>query len=122
MALEDAVTLAQCLECAEISKDISEVLKTFQQIRQPRCKRIQEWSAEKGRRATLPDGLQQEYRDANLESHNAWVKSDPWDGFHIDDLPELESPLWKAWLCGHDAVEYVRLSCSTPTHVFEYLN
>jgi salicylate hydroxylase len=119
MALEDAVTLAECLERAGVSKDIPEVLGSFQKIRQPRCRRVQEWSAAKGHRATLPDGIDQQSRDANLQLHNAWVKADPWDGTHIDETPELESSLWKAWLCGHDPVEYVRQPSSTPQYIWK---
>jgi salicylate hydroxylase len=107
MALEDAATLAECLERAKTTKDISKVLKAFQEIREPRCKLVQEWSVMKGKRATLPDGPEQEERDKKLKSFNAWVKAKPWDKVHIDELPQLESPNWKAWLIGHDAVGFV---------------
>ena len=107
MALEDAATLAECLERAEAAEDIPKVLKSLQEIREPRCKLVQEWSAIKGKRATIPDGPEQEQRDKNLKLNNAWVKAKPWDGVHVDELPELESPNWKAWLNGHDAVGFV---------------
>ncbi len=107
MALEDAVTLAECLERAVNTTDIPSVLRAFQEIRQPRCKRVQEWGAIKGRRATLPDGLEQEKRDKNFGLFKAWINANPWDKVHVDELPELESGNWKAWLKGHDEVYFV---------------
>jgi salicylate hydroxylase len=107
MALEDAATLAECLERAEISEDIPVVLKAFQEIREPRCKLVQEWAATKGKRATIPDGPEQEERDKNFKLFNAWVKAKPWDRVHVDELPGIEAPNWKAWLAGHNAVDFV---------------
>ena len=107
MALEDAVTLAECLERADEPSDIPKLLRAFQEIRQPRCRRVQEWGARKGQRATLPNGLDQEKRDKNFGLFNAWIKADPWDKVHVDELPELESSNWKAWLKGHNAVDFV---------------
>ena len=107
MALEDAVTLAECLDRATDRRNIPKALRAFQEIRRPRCQRVQEWSARKGQRAMLADGLEQHARDVKLRSANAWIKADPWNKVHIDELPEFESPQWKAWLCGHDAIQFV---------------
>ncbi|KAK5701678.1 hypothetical protein LTR97_004496 [Elasticomyces elasticus] len=108
MALEDAVCLAVCLERAKDVKDIPAALKVFQDIRQPRCKKVQEWSATKGQRARLTGGSNQQERDSKIVKANAWIKADPWDKVHIDELPEFEAPNWKAWLSGHNAVDYVK--------------
>ncbi|KAF2019220.1 FAD/NAD(P)-binding domain-containing protein [Aaosphaeria arxii CBS 175.79] len=102
MALEDGAVLAECLERAGHLKDISGALNMFQMIRQPRCTRVQEWSARKGRRATLPDGSEQMERDTNLKSFNGWMKLGATR--NIGELPEPESPAWKPWLSGYDAV------------------
>lgn len=107
MALEDAVSLAACLQRAKDRQDISTVLTAFQEIRQPRCKKVQEWSATKGQRARLAGGPRQQERDLNIVKANAWIKAEPWDKIHIDELPEFEAPNWKAWLSGHNAVDYV---------------
>ena len=115
MALEDAVTLAECLDRAADRTQIPKVTRAFQEIRQPRCVRVQEWSARKGRRATLPDGPERIARDLKLKLVNAWVKADPWDNVHVDELPDFESPNWKAWLSGHNAVDFV--SRFEPTRV-----
>ena len=111
MALEDAVALAECLERARRPSDIPNSLRAFQEIRQERCRRVQEWSAIKGERALLEEGPEQRKRDKCITAANAWVPSQPWDGVHIDETPRLEAPTWKAWLCGHDAADYVGHTC-----------
>jgi salicylate hydroxylase len=107
MALEDAATLAECLERVKASADIPATLKAFQQIREPRCKLVQEWSAMKRKRAIIPDGPEQEHRDKNFKLFNAWVRAEPWDKVYVGELPEFDTPKWKAWLNGHNAVESV---------------
>jgi len=49
MVIEDAATLAECLERVKTANGISNVLKAFQEIRGPRCKLVQEWSIIKGK-------------------------------------------------------------------------
>jgi 2-polyprenyl-6-methoxyphenol hydroxylase-like FAD-dependent oxidoreductase len=107
MALEDTVTLAECLERASTTNDIPKVLKAYQEIREPRCKLVQTWSSTQGKRVTIPDGPVQEQRDKRFGTQNAWIPHPPWDGVQIDELPELDSPYWAAWLSGHDAVAFV---------------
>lgn len=107
MALEDAVTLAECLERAQTTSDIPQVLKAYQEIREPRCKLVQTWSSTQGDRTHIPDGPVQEQRDKLFKEHNAWVPRPPWDGVHVDELPTIESPTWTSWLQGHDAVAFV---------------
>ena len=68
---------------------------------------MQEWSAIKGKRATIPDGVEQEQRDKTFKLFNAWVKAEPWDKVHVDEIPEFESLNSKAWLGGHNAVDFV---------------
>ncbi|OQO05913.1 hypothetical protein B0A48_10009 [Cryoendolithus antarcticus] len=106
MAIEDAVSLSACLDRAEAATQIPELLKIFEDIRRPRCNLVQEWSATKGERARLTSGPELEKRDSTFASANAWIKAEPWDKRHIDDLPAFEAPNWKAWLSGHDAVDY----------------
>ncbi|OQN97627.1 hypothetical protein B0A48_16491 [Cryoendolithus antarcticus] len=106
MAIEDAVSLSACLDRAEAATQIPELLKVFEDIRRPRCNLVQEWSATKGERARLTGGPELEKRDSTFASANAWIKAEPWDKRHIDDLPAFEAPNWKAWLSGHDAVDY----------------
>lgn len=113
MAIEDGASLAECIERAETTQDLPKVLHAFEAIRRPRCERVQDWSAIKGRRALLHHGSELTARDDNFKMANAWVKAEPWDGTHIDEIPELASPHWKAWLSGHNAIDFVCCKCQT---------
>lgn len=104
------MTLAECLERAETTDDIPKVLKSYQEIRGPRCNLVQEWSAIQCKRATMPDGPEQEQRDKNFKSANHWAKAEPWDGVHVDEPPPIDDSTWYAWLCGHDTVVFVSLN------------
>jgi salicylate hydroxylase len=108
MAVEDGICLAECLDRAKAIDDIPALLRVFQEIREPRCKLVQEWSAAQEQRATLPDGPMQKKRDEILRTHKAEAPRSPWDGVHIDKNPEsIMAPEWDAWLQGHDAFAYV---------------
>jgi len=112
MALEDGVTLAECLERAKTAEEIPTVLQKYQDIRKPRCKLVQDWSASAAKIATLPDGKEQGERDRMYQAHNHHVQQKPWDGVHIDEIPEdgIKSKNWYAWLRGHDAIAFVSAS------------
>jgi salicylate hydroxylase len=113
MAIEDAVTLAECLERARSTAEIPQYLSAYQRIREPRCKMVQEFGSTQAKRATLPDGPVQQERDSRFKAHNAFAAQKTWDGVHVDEVPDsINSPDWMPWLCGHDAIAFV--SPSTP--------
>jgi hypothetical protein len=58
-------------------------------------------------RPSLPGGPEQEERDNKLTLSNAWVRAECWDKRHIDEVPEHESSNFKAWLSGHNAVQFL---------------
>jgi salicylate hydroxylase len=108
MAIEDAVTLAECLERAKITDDIPKYLRAFQQIREPRCRLIQDYGAAQAHRATLPDGPEQKDRDKRFKANNTFTPQSTWDGVHIDQVPEsFNDPEWTPWLFGHNAFAFV---------------
>jgi salicylate hydroxylase len=80
-AVEDAFVLAGCLRTAD-SGSVHEALRRYEAIRRPRTSRIQVMSRGREIRNHLPDGPEQEQRDAQ---------------FACGD-PLRES----AWLYGHD--------------------
>ena len=88
MALEGGVTLAKYLERAKTPEDIPTALQKYQDIRKPRCKLVQDWSASAAKIATLPDGKEPEERDRMYKAHNNHIQQKPWDGVHIDEIPE----------------------------------
>jgi salicylate hydroxylase len=108
MAIEDAVTLAACLDRAKITDEIPQYLRAYQKIRQPRCKIVQEFGSIQAKRATLLDGPEQQERDKRFKTHNAFAAQKTWDGVHVDEVPgSINSPDWMPWLLGHDAVAFV---------------
>ncbi|CZR68717.1 uncharacterized protein PAC_18616 [Phialocephala subalpina] len=107
MAVEDAICLAECLDRAETIDDIPAVLRAFQEIREPRCKLVQDWSAAQGQRATLLDGPMQEKRDEMLKKLDTETFREPWNRVHVDMNPDsIMSSEWEPWLQGHDAFIY----------------
>jgi salicylate hydroxylase len=82
-AIEDGATLTACLTAGA---DIVEALRTYERLRLPRASRIQALSAENKTRFHLPDGPDQEKRDAEMATG-----STDWSASAI------------AWVYGHDA-------------------
>ena len=71
MAVEDAAALAECL--SHITDDsatssLRTALTVFEKMRQPRTKAVQEASLQAGNILHLPDGPEQEARDAAMIS------------------------------------------------------
>jgi salicylate hydroxylase len=64
MAIEDGATLAECLALA--GDDAPEALRRYEAVRIPRVTRLQTLSTENKTRFHLPDGREQEERDARM--------------------------------------------------------
>jgi salicylate hydroxylase len=84
-AIEDGATLAACLAGAA-PRDIPAALARYEELRRPRVSRVQAASAANKSRFHLPDGREQEQRDAAMASG-----STDWSIGAV------------AWLYGHDA-------------------
>jgi salicylate hydroxylase len=82
-SIEDAAVLAKCLEHADVRK-VEPALLRYEQTRKPRTSRCQEGSRRNGIMYHLPDGADQQKRDASLSSATT------------APLPQ------NAWLYGHD--------------------
>jgi salicylate hydroxylase len=88
-AIEDGAALAACLRQAV---DVAGALRVYEAARLPRATRIQELSAGNKNRFHLPDGAEQEERDAQMASGSTdWsIKAVEWIYGH--DAGGLESP------------------------------
>ena len=86
-AIEDGATLAACL-LAE--PDVGEALRLYERLRVPRASRIQALSAANKTRFHLPDGPEQQERDAEMSAG-----ATDWSFKAV------------AWIYGHDAAEPV---------------
>jgi salicylate hydroxylase len=76
-AIEDAVVLAQCLKNAT-PENAEEALRRYEAIRRPRANQVQLMSRGREVRNHLPDGPEQQRRDAELASgdplrDSAWL-------------------------------------------------
>jgi 2-polyprenyl-6-methoxyphenol hydroxylase-like FAD-dependent oxidoreductase len=91
-AVEDAAVLAACLADPG-ARDVPSALERYAALRRPRASRVQAISRGNGTRFHLPDGPEQEARDAAMAS-----------SFGIS--PEID------WLYGHDALD--TLATMTP--------
>ncbi len=81
-SIEDAAVLAKCLE--KNPHDVDAALRRYEETRKPRASRCQEGSRRNGIMYHLPDGEEQQKRDANLASSTT------------APLPQ------NSWLYGHD--------------------
>ena len=85
-AMEDAATLAACLDAAADLDELPAALLRYEALRLPRATRVQAMSRGNATRFHLPDGPEQRARDTAMAS-----------SFGLS--PEIE------WLFGHDAWE-----------------
>lgn len=77
-AIEDAVVLAGCLADAAGAAGPAAALKRYERIRRPRATRLQSLSRGRERTNHLPDGPEQQARDASFAgedplAHNEWI-------------------------------------------------
>lgn len=115
-ALEDGVTIAECISRAETKHDIHRVLSVYQAIREPRCRFVQAKARMLQKGMFLPDGPAQEARDAKFKNYDSWQYDEPWDGKHVDDIPsDMFASNYMAWQNGHDARRFVSMLANTCT-------
>lgn len=72
-AIEDGACLARCL--AEGSADIEAVLRRYETIRLPRTSRVQAMARRNSKTFHLPDGPEQQQRDAKMAARREKTKS-----------------------------------------------
>jgi salicylate hydroxylase len=73
-AIEDGAALAACLSAATGSgTSIVDALRRYEEVRLPRASRLQAISGDNKARFHLPDGPEQEQRDAQLAAGASWT-------------------------------------------------
>lgn len=114
MALEDAMTIAECLERAEVLEDVPRLMRAYQVIREPRCRIMQQRGLIMNQVMRMPNGPAQEARDEVMRKQSDMFLDVPWDGEHIDQLPDsVNAPGFVNWQNGHDANLFVCRSVLT---------
>lgn len=110
MSIEDGPALAECLSRVKEIQDIPKYLAVFENLRKPRCEKMQLCSRLNGQMWHLPDGPQQEERDkvfarddfaedvdAEIESVQQGENVNPWSDRDF-----------QPWLFGYDVVQEAR--------------
>lgn len=98
-AIEDAAALAKCLQ--HLSLD--EVGKAYERIRYSRATQIQAYARAQRAKNHMPDGPEQEERDANMKAPDAAMRSAySWKWESVDGQPAKP---WNEGLFGYDAEE-----------------
>ena len=103
MAIEDSVVLAECLSRVRMMDDIPILLGLYERLRMERVHIITAGARETADVWHLPDGAEQELRDASLK--NTVKRSD----LQTDrNANKYSDPSFQPWLFGFDAVADVR--------------
>ena len=87
-AIEDAAALAECLAGADAAS-AGEALQRYESIRRPRASKVQEMSRGREIQNHLPDGSEQQQRDAKLASGDP-LRQSAWLYGHGMDAPTAE--------------------------------
>ncbi|KAK7203973.1 hypothetical protein BZA70DRAFT_196864 [Myxozyma melibiosi] len=118
MAMEDAITLAECLDLAKDPTEYTDLLSIYEEIRKPRTTRIVKGSLEMGRINHLPDGPEQQARDEALKNAASKGTAAPtrYEALSSTEIPpyDLKNPnpwsdtVFEPWMLGYDVVKVVR--------------
>ncbi|KAK9451833.1 uncharacterized protein V1518DRAFT_430735 [Limtongia smithiae] len=113
MAMEDAITLAECLDRLETSSDLSKLLTVYEEVRKPRATRVVKGSQLIGYANHLPDGEEQIKRDAALQAATKKTLSAERftppattyvPPYELENPNPWSDPVFEPWLFGYDAV------------------
>ncbi len=102
MSIEDGACLAECLERATGPGDVPRYLKAFEQMRKPRCERIQLGSRTNGDMWHLQDGREQELRDTALSKHDFEEAAQDDDTNNTGNPNPWSNKDFQPWLFGLD--------------------
>ncbi|KAK9450072.1 3-hydroxybenzoate 6-hydroxylase-like protein [Limtongia smithiae] len=114
-AIEDSITIAECLASARSMDDVAVLLKLYENIRKARCTRVQIGSMKYGDVWHMPDGPEQEQRDLAMLVESNRLADETVDLVENDAAAEvpsydLKNPnfwsdnMFQPWLFGHNAV------------------
>lgn len=113
MAVEDAVTLAECLDRVQDTSQIPQLMKMFQDLRLDRCYLILDGARNNGNIWHLPDGPAQVERDRNMAMGPR--KGDQAKAEDGGNPNKWSDPKFQPWMFGYDA--RVEVSSAQPVPV-----
>ena len=112
-ALEDAEVLGQCIANCSAPEELAAAMELYEIIRKGRCERIQEISRQNATTFSMPDGKDQEARDAKFAQARKALEAQL-EGLvePVKPRPDISKsfphPELMMWLYGYDAAEEVR--------------
>lgn len=104
MCTEDAAVLAECLSRVKGASEIPKATALFEEIRKPRTERIQDVSDANSKRWSIPDGPEQEARDAKWKAPETMSEN--------KSAKEYTEAAFRRWLFEYDAALEVCLLVS----------
>ena len=113
MAVEDAVTLAECLVFTPPAGaehiSIADRLRTYQDIRHTRVYAVQKRSNDMGKMYSVPDGPMQQFRDAKLKMYLKDVQTQErgMEWFQEPPAADASPAEWDPWMMLFDAANFV---------------
>ncbi|KIX08162.1 uncharacterized protein Z518_02818 [Rhinocladiella mackenziei CBS 650.93] len=108
--VEDAEILGHFLvQCKDV-RDLARAARSYQDLRQGRCERIQEVSRQNANTFSIPDGPEQQARDRMLQYGKEALEEQlaediPWTIPQPDATKPFPHPDFLMWLCGYDAAK-----------------
>lgn len=100
MATEDSAALTECIARASSTKDLPAVTKAYERARKWRCEIVSAQSRRSGVMLHIPDGEEQENRDAKMAGLPV---TDFWE---VDVGPLIEAK-FREFMYGHDVLKHV---------------
>ncbi|RVX72524.1 hypothetical protein B0A52_03714 [Exophiala mesophila] len=108
MSIEDGPALAECLSRVRELEDIPKYLRVFEQLRKPRCEKLQLCSRLNGQMWHLPDGPQQEERDRGFERDDFAKAETEQSEQESENVNPWSDRNFQPWLFGYDIVKETR--------------
>lgn len=117
MAIEDGITLNECLARAKSTKDVPGLLQHYVNLRRDRCYIILDAARNNGNIWHLPDGPEQEKRDKGMREG---PKEEAVQDSKKENPNKWSDPSFQPWMFGYDAYAEVSdfPSSSCPCGVF----
>ena len=108
MTIEDAEVLGRCVARCQTFGDLKGAVAAYEEIRKTRCERVQQMARDNATIFSLPDGPEQEARDANLGRATTALLQELEYGKEVrKPKPDISKPYPHPevvmWLYGYDA-------------------
>ncbi|KAL0939925.1 uncharacterized protein CTRU02_206535 [Colletotrichum truncatum] len=105
--IEDGLAMSTALRGIITREDLPLILKKWESLRKPRAEKMFELGKQNVAMFSLPDGLEQEIRDAKLSTDGLTGHATNWDDVVMDEDATHRSPEFTKWAMCYDVVAEV---------------